>query len=130
MAATFDFSEVMNLAADLGDAPRKVIPLARKAVEVTARHVKDDWKPEAAVSGGAKRYAGSIDYTMKLDQDGVIGAEVGPNLNRVGGGWGFLEDAPGGVLAAPQHAGRKAAAANVADFEKGLLQAGEDALNA
>lgn len=124
----FDFSELMTLAADLGEAPRKMIPLVRAAVEITARHVKDDWKPEAQVSGGARAYASSIDYEMKLDTDGSIGAEIGPNLGRPGGGWGFLEDAPGGVLSAPQHAGRKAAAKNEADFEKGLLQAGEDAL--
>ena len=126
--ADFDFSDVMNLVADLGNVSHKAIPLVRKAVEVTARNVKDDWKPEAKVSGSAKRYPSSIDYAMKLDADGSIGAEIGPNLDRPGGGWGFLEDAPGGVLASPQHAGRKAAAKNVADFEKGILMAGEDAL--
>ena len=124
----FDFSDVMNLAADLGTVEARVLPLARKAVEFTANGIKKDWKPDAKVSGGARAYAAAIDYEMKLDVDGVIGAEVGPNLDRPGGSWGLLEDAPGGVLSAPQHAGRKAAAKNQADFVKGLLQAGEDAL--
>lgn len=126
----FDFSELMKLAADLGDAEVKVIPFARKAVEFTANQVKKDWKPEAKVSGGARAYSSSIDYEMKLGTDGSIGADIGPNLDRPGGMWGLLEDAPGGVLSAPQHAGRRAAKKNEADFVKGLLRAGEDALNA
>jgi hypothetical protein len=124
----FDFTQLNALAADLGEVPRKMIPLVRQAVEVTARNIKDSWKPDAKVAGSAKRYPSSIDYTMKLDADSSIGADIGPNLDRTGGGWGFLEDAPGGVLSAPQHAGRKAAKKNEADFVKGLLQAGEDAL--
>lgn len=124
----FDFSELNKLAADLGEVPRKAIPLVRMAVEVTARNIKDSWKPEAKVSGGARAYSSSIDYEMELDTNGVIGASIGPNLDRPGGMWGLLEDAPGGVLSAPQHAGRRAAKKNEADFVKGLLQAGEDAL--
>ena len=126
--ADFDFSDVMNLAADLGTVEKRVIPLARKAVEFTANGIKKDWKPDAKVSGGARAYAASIDYEMQLDTDGVICAVIGPSLDRPGGSWGLLEDAPGGVTSAPQHAGRKAAAKNVADFEKGLLMAGGDAL--
>lgn len=126
---SFDFSELNALAADLGDAGAKVIPLARKAVEVTARNVKDDWRKEAKRKG-LKRYSTAVDYDMQLNTDGMIGAEVGPNLGKTQGTFGFVEDAPGGVKSAPQHAGRNAAKNNQADFEKGLLQAGEDALNA
>jgi hypothetical protein len=129
MSADFDFSEVMQLTASLGAAPAKMISLIRKAVEVTARNVKDDWQSgiPSIQSRGSRAYKSSVDYTMVLDTDGSIGAEVGPNLSRAGGSFGFLEDAPGGVTSAPQHSGRKAAKKNEADFMDGLAKAGEDA---
>ncbi|MET0888387.1 MAG: hypothetical protein ABWX92_18275 [Mycetocola sp.] len=120
----FDFSELMSLAADLGEVPRETIPNVRKAVEVSARNVKDDWK-KGAKRSGLKRYAASIDYDMQLDTDGSIGADIGPNLGRTGGSFGFVEDAPGGVLSAPQHAGRAAAKNVEADFIDGILKATE-----
>ena len=83
--ADFDFSEVMTLAADLGDASVKVVPFARKAVEVTARNVKKDWKPGATGAGILRAYAASVDYEMILNVTGSIRAEVGPNLGRPGG---------------------------------------------
>lgn len=129
MADSFDvdFSELNKFIADLGDAPLKVIPNVRKAVEVTARHVKDDWRKGAKRSGLAK-YAASVDYDMKLDTDGEISAEIGPNLSKAQGMFGLVEDAPGGVRSAPQHAGRKAAKNNEADFIAGLTKAIGDVL--
>ena len=122
-----DFSELNKFIADLAAAPAKAIPNIRKAVEVTARHVKDDWRKGAKRSGLAK-YAASIDYDMKLDTDGSISAEIGPNLGRPQGMFGLVEDAPGGVRSAPQHAGRKAAKGNEADFIEGLSRAIGDIL--
>lgn len=126
-AFTFNFDELNQLTADLGDAPVKLIPFARKAVEVTARNIKDDAR-KTAKRRGLNKYAASIDYDMQLDTDGSIGAEIGPNLGKAQGTFGFVEDAAGGVRSTPQHALRNAAKSNEADFEKGLLQAGEDAL--
>lgn len=120
--ADFDFSELNKLTADLGAAPLKAIPNIRKAVEVSARHVKDDWR-KGAKRRGLAGFASSIDYDMKLDTDGSIGAEIGPNLGKAQGSFGFVEDAPGGVRSAPQHAGRKAAKAVEADFIEGLSKA-------
>jgi hypothetical protein len=130
VSISFDFTEVNQLTALIGAAPAKMIPLIRKAVEVTARNVKDDWKEDipSIESRGSRAYPSSVDYTMVLDTDGSIGAEVGPNLTRRGGSFGFLEDAPGGVNSAPQHSGRKAASKNETDFMNGLAIAGEDAL--
>jgi hypothetical protein len=130
VSANFDFSEVNVLAADLGQVAPKMIPLIRKAVEVTARNVKDDWKSNVPniSSRGSNRYKSAIDYEMVLDLDGSIGADVGPNLTRPGGSFGLLEDAPGGVTSAPQHSGRKAATKNESDFVNGLAKAAEDAL--
>lgn len=129
---SFDFSDLNTLIADLGAADEKIIPNVRKAVEVSARNVKDDARKDAKEQNTehATRYAGSIDYDMKLDQNGVIGAEIGPKL---GGRWGqgslgILEDAPGGVRAKPQRSLQKAAKAVEKDFERGILKATEDLL--
>jgi len=124
----FDFSEVLSLAATIEDAPQAALPKIRQAVEITARHVKDDWRDDARRQnpGQAKNYPSAIDYTMELS-DGEIGAEVGP---RVGGqgSLGILEDAPGGVGARPQKSGQKAARKNEDDFQRGLERAVADAL--
>jgi len=126
----FDFSELNQLAADLGEAAAEIVPLTRKAVEVTARLGKDEMQDRAAKASGrsARRYPKSIDYEMKLDTDGVIGAEIGPNLTRPQGALGILDEAPGGVRSKPQHAARETAKAIEADFVKGLEQAAKDAL--
>jgi len=125
MGIEFDFSEVDSLAADLGVVPRETIRNARKAVEVTARHVKDDWR-QGADRSGLHEYAYSVDYDMKLDVDGQIGAEVGPNLGKRQGSFGFVEEGGVDVKSAPQNAGRDAAKANEADFERGILLAVAD----
>jgi hypothetical protein len=128
----FDFSELATLAAVIEGAPEAAIPKIRQAIEVTARHVKDDWRDDARRQnrGSARYYAGAIDYDMKLDTDGEIGAEVGP---KPGGRWaqgslGILEDAPGGVGARPQKSGQKAARKNEDDFQRGLERAVADVL--
>jgi hypothetical protein len=136
-------SSLDRLAADLGEASINIIPFVKKAVEVTARHVKDDWRAEATRKSGEafKRYPLSIDYEMKLDTDGEIGADVGPNLGTHGvltrsvgrssirGGiaaaWGVLET--GGIRGIPaQEAGPRALHKNQADFEHGILEASKD----
>ena len=119
-----DFSEIARLAADLASVSPKAIPYMAKAVEVTAHHVKDDWKGgvPGISSRGSSAYESSIDYEMKPSLGGV-GAEIGPNLGKAGGTFGLLEDGGGGVMSAPQHAGRDAAKKNEADFVKGLSRA-------
>jgi hypothetical protein len=117
-----DFSELMELAADLTGVPAEANRNVKKALEVTARNVKDDWRQGAEIGRGegySERYASSIFYDIKYP-GGAIEAEIGPELGRPGASAGFLEDAPGGVLAAPQHAGRDALEANEEDFLTGL----------
>jgi hypothetical protein len=120
-----DFSELAAFAEDLGEVPKKTPPLVRKAVEVTARHVKDDWR-KGADRTGLGGYAADVDYDMKYT-DGAIGAEVGPTPGD-SGSFGLVEDARGDVRSAPQHAGRDAARKNEADFINGLAKALEDSL--
>lgn len=125
-----DFSELYALAADLSEVPSNANRNIKKAVEVTARNVRDDWRQGAEVGRGdgySERYASSIFYDMKYP-GGAIEAEIGPELGRPGGSAGFLEDSPGGVAASPQHAGRDALEANEEDFLNGLEIAIADGL--
>lgn len=117
-----DFSELYELAADLTSAPHQANRLVMKALEVTARNIKDDWRQGAEVSAGegfSEAYSRSIFYDVTAG-NGVIEAEIGPELGRPGGSAGFLEDAPGGVKSSPQHAGRNAVRANEEDFIRGI----------
>lgn len=116
-----DFSELAALASDLGKVPPAAAKNVRKALEVTARSIKEDWREGAAVAHGyADTYAPSIDYDFKPDSEGVT-VDIGPHLGKTpGASAGFLEDAPGNVQAPAQHAGRDALEANEDDFYQGL----------
>lgn len=118
MASGDDFSELTELVADLRDVPPKVNRNVMKALEVTARYVKDDARQGAEVTGLAG-YAASIDYDIRFP-GGAIVAEIGPNLGKRQGSFGFVEDGGGGVKSAPQHALRDSLKANEADFNRGL----------
>lgn len=123
------------LEADLREVAMEAGPNLEKAIEVTARNIKDDWAEGAQVRRGpgfSKRYASSIDYDMlsaTVFGQGAIEAEIGPNLRKAGGAAGFLEDAPGGVLSPPQHAGRDALEKNQQDFADGIAKAVIDTLD-
>jgi hypothetical protein len=124
----FDFGELDALAADLGDAPKSVIPRVRQAVERTAFAIKGDWRKAAQDANGAghaKRYPAAVDYEMRLGTDGEIGADIGPDPSKGQGALGILEDAPGGVRSRPQRSRDRALRENLADFERGILNATE-----
>lgn len=123
-----DFSELVSLAADLTDAGEAIGPYVEKAVEVTARGIKDDWR-QAADRTALHGYAASVDYDMERSAT-EIAAEIGPNLSKSQGPMGFVEDGGTGVASAPQHAGRDAAEANEPDFYRGLEIAAWDAAKA
>lgn len=118
-----DFSELMELAADLTNVPASVNRYVKKAIEVTARGVKDDWREGATVSGGyPATYPASISYELKFP-GGSIEAEVGPVLGSTpGASAGFLDEplSSAGVDGPIHHAGRNALEANEADFYRGL----------
>lgn len=122
----FDFSQLNTLVADLGKVRASVIPNVRKAVEVSARNIKEDWRAAAkkANPNRARFYPNTIDYDMQLNTNGVIGAEIGPKLGGQGS-LGFLEEAGGGVRSAPQRNVDKALRLNLSDFEKGIVKATE-----
>lgn len=113
-----DFSELYELAADLTGAPAKANRNIDKALKFTSVEIKKDWR-QGAERTGLGGYAASIDFDMKYS-DSEIASEIGPNLGRNQGSFGFVEDANGGVRSAPQHAGRDAMEANEPDFIRGL----------
>lgn len=119
-----DFSELMELAADLRGAGDEVGQFADKAIKVTAGKIKRDWR-KGADRTGLHKYARDIDYDVTYGR-GEIVAEIGPTIGD-SGSFGLVEDAPGGVLSAPQHAGRSALEANEADFVDGMEKAIFDA---
>lgn len=133
MPSGFDFDELRDFEATIDEAPEKIRGFVPKALEFAARETKDAWRDAARGPSGrhARAYPASIDYDT--DQNTVFGvdvwrAEIGPNLGRAQGALGILDEAPGGVTAAPQGAGRKAAKVAEEELAKGLAKAAEDAL--
>lgn len=112
-----DFAELRELAADLTAAPEEARPFIRKAVQVTAHKIKDDWR-KGADRSGLHKYAADITYETE-EKASEIEAEIGPTIGD-SGSFGLVEDAGGGVKSAPQHAGRDAMEANEGDFVDGL----------
>ncbi len=128
-----DFGELDRLAADLGSAPQTLPKYLRKALEGTARDVKDD----AVKRVGSRKYfkggASAIDYELSGFSGAASGmdAEIGYNKSRRAGRLGNLIEfgaprsnnslPPGGEL-------QKALTANREDFERGIVAAVDDAL--
>lgn len=125
---TFDFSEISKLAADLGEVPAKMHGNARKAIEVTARHVRDDWREPLKQSEMIPRGAYTVSYDITTDTEG-ISAEIGPTVRGKGSHWvggliGVLE--VGSPTTPPTGYGHAALQKNEEDFIKGLtIAAGE-----
>lgn len=123
--ASFDFSELDRLAADLSAAPAKARDNVRKAVEVTARHVRDAWreplKGSASVRGGDR----TISYDVRSSRD-EIRAEIGPEIGGVGALVGMLEY--GTPTVGPTGYGHAALQKNEEDFIRGILKATEGVL--
>lgn len=118
-----DFSELMVLARDLSDVPSEANRRIKQAVEVTARHIKDDWRAGAEISGGyPDSYSASISYDLEFPGDS-IDAVIGPVIGSTeGASAGFLDDplSSAGVDGPIHHAGRDAMEANEPDFDRGL----------
>lgn len=136
MNIDFDFSEVDQLAADLGTVPRTAGRFVRAAVETSARHVKDGWRDETAGISHAPTFPRSIDYTVSTLQAfgvSVIEAEIGPDKGKPQGALGNLIEYGGaehGGLASRRGVGAAGVRAVQEDFVKGLSVALADAEHA
>jgi hypothetical protein len=123
--------DLYSLARDLGEIPKETGPFVRKAIEFTARRIKDQIKNDysgARNLGGASQ---SISYDLHGSTGyrlGGISAEIGPELGGQGSVVGLVDEG------APRTPGRhripKALADNAADFESGLDKAIDDGLKA
>lgn len=142
-----DSSELDKLAADLGQVPAESGENLRKAIEVTARNVKDTAKRNATGMAHAPAFPHSITYdvgvgyeqsigqqAMSVIQGGissarvsVLRAEIGPDKERPQGALGNLIEY-GSVHNPPQGIMHGALQENEADFERGAEKAIEDAL--
>jgi len=126
-----DFSDVLKLAADLGEVPKNAGPRIRSAVEKTSVDVKNDSR-ESVSSGSAswKALPRAIDYTIKAEagSTSTITSEIGYSKGRGSGKLGNLREfgAPGKNLA-PHNDLANALSKNQNDFQHGLEQALSDA---
>jgi len=133
MSMSFDFSDLEKLAADISKVPDNAGPLIRKAVEVTARNVKDT--AAQSVKGGAsswKALPDAIDYDLNGQGSNQfssqLNAEIGYNKAKAAGKLGNLREfgAPGKRLV-PHNDLATALAQNQDDFTNGLSKAIADA---
>lgn len=137
----FDFSEVVKLAADLGEVPKNAGPLLNSAIQFTSRLIKDE--AASSVGGSSRRWKAlprTIDYDISTGTGaslggavaGVLGladsisSEIGYNKGKGAGPLGTVREfgangsAPGNDLVNALHN-------NEGDFQKGIEKAAADA---
>ena len=142
-----DNSELDKLATDLGRAGPAAGPFVAKAVEVTARNVRDTGRQNASGMAHAPAFPHSITYDLGAGHGQTLGqavgsvlggaigaatsttfrAEIGPDKGRAQGALGNLIEF-GSVNNPPQGIMHGALQANEADFERGIDKAIGDAL--
>lgn len=126
---SFDTSDLDKVAADMGRIPGELGDNLRKAVVVSSRNIKDDWRGKLTGSRGLPGAARSIGYDIEATRSGVE-AQIGASY----GGQGSLVWVTeyGARHTAPRGYGHRALADEAAGFEKGLgiavMQAIEAAL--
>lgn len=122
MSAEIDVSELRALSETLHGAPESVAPKVRKAVEVTARHVKDDARniSRALVGKHGRFYPFTMEYQLKDNPHGVT-AEIGPRPGGQGNLAPIFET--GNPYSGHKQSLEPALLANVGDFRRGLLKA-------
>jgi hypothetical protein len=126
MDVQVDASELNTLAADLVKAGPLSSVLTRKAVQVTAHHVRDDARAFAQGIGHAPAYPSSISYETRELVAGIE-AEIGP---RVGGPqWGLGDILEYGTPRSAPHAHLGPALdKNTPDFLLGIGLAAEQSM--
>lgn len=131
-----DASEVDQLAAAFGAVPNHLGWFLPKAVEVSARNVKDGWRDETKGIAQGRAFPFSITYDVAVFQGfgaSVVQAEIGPDKGRAQGPLGNLIEYGGetkGGLASNRGVGAAEVQEVADDFERGLAKALEDAESA
>jgi HK97 gp10 family phage protein len=124
---TVEVNGISAVVQSLAQMERKINVNVPKAVEVTARHVKDDAKKNAASILGAsvKHQASTYQYEMKHPSRGIVEGHIGPVK-----GWkqAAIPLEYGTPHTAAKPALEPALAANVDDLVRGVSKAIGDAL--
>lgn len=136
-----DFSELDELVADLRGVPFESGENLRKAVEVSARNVRDSWREKLHGSRSVPRGPRSVTYDMTANESylrqALLGnagasevvAEIGPEIGVPGGQGaivGMLEY--GTPTTAPRGFGLESLRENEEDFERGVRMAVDAAM--
>lgn len=125
---SIDFSALDKLAADLGEVPKNAGENVRKATEVSARKVKDEWRGKLRGARYLPAASRAINYDLKggnAIRGSQIEAEIGADLGGQGSLVGIVEY--GSPTLAPRGYGLKALEDTAEDFQHGLEKALEDA---
>jgi len=130
--------DLNSLARDLGEIPKATAPFVRKAVEISARNIKDQIKSEYKGARQIPGAPGSISYDIKGSTGarlGAIEAEIGPEKGRYQGTLvGMVDVGTTDENGTPRTPGRKrvpkALADEAAGFSRGIDQAIDDGLKA
>lgn len=124
-----DFTELDQLAADLGEISSNAGPYVRKATEVSAHKIRDDWRQNLQGLPHLPALPYAITYDIStfygLGQS-VIQAWIGPDKERNQGALGNFTEF-GSVNNPPRGDGHAALQRFEKDFEYGLSKALEDA---
>jgi len=83
-----DFEGLVQIERDLTNAAGLMPHKAAQAVEQTGVRTRNEWRKLAKGTPLGEQYTAAIDYTVRDYSgfgQGVIEAEVGPNLERYGG---------------------------------------------
>lgn len=124
----FDFSEIDLLEGALGEIAAGGGEFVHKAVEVSARNVKDGWRKGLEGSETLPHAFRSIEYTVyggNAIRGSVVWAEIAPRVGKQGS-LVFVTEF-GSLSTAPRGHGRAALVAEAQGFADGLLRASEDA---
>lgn len=124
--ANFDFSEINKLAADLGSASRDTKANVRKAVEVTARKVKDSWRDKLKGSSTLPGLPSAVSYDVK-SPSGAVEAEIGFDKGRRQGALGNVSEY-GTPSVGPRGFGLASLKENEEDFVTGIELAADETL--
>ena len=126
VGASFDFSDLLKLAVDVGNAPVKRAENLIPALTVTGHKVRDDWREPLSGSEYLPGGAASVTYEVKTGASllgSAVSVEIGPELKGQGPLVGMLEY--GTPNTGARGYGAAALKRNEADFELGIQKAGD-----
>lgn len=124
--ADFDFSEIDKLAVDLGSVASQTQPNVHKAVEVTARKVKDAWRDRLKGSAHLRLLPHAVTYDI-TEPGGAVEGEIGFDKGRKQGPLGNVSEF-GTPTVGPRGFGLASLEENQEDFVKGIGLAVGDTL--